>query len=112
MVLDEPQQRPERVGRHRVLAEPLKGVQRVDEQISRFDAEIERLSIAILEHDNKTGRGALQQAARIAEIFECSEVTVRTWIKRFEANGMAGLHDHPRPGRPERGGRRHDLPRE
>ena len=50
--------------------------------------------------------------ARIAGIFECSEVTVRRWIKRFDANGIAGLHDHPRPGRPERGGRRHDLPRE
>jgi uncharacterized protein YPO0396 len=39
----------------------------INEQISRFDAEIERLSIAIIEHDNKTGRGALQQAMKIAE---------------------------------------------
>src|SRR4029453_5937152 len=38
-----------------------------NEQVGRMDAEIERLSIAILEHDNKTGSGALQQDAKIAE---------------------------------------------
>ncbi len=39
----------------------------INEEIKGIDAEIERLSIAILEHDNKTGRGALQQAMRSAE---------------------------------------------
>jgi Putative exonuclease SbcCD, C subunit/P-loop containing region of AAA domain len=39
----------------------------LDEEIRGVDREIERLNIAILEHDNKSGRHALQQAARIAE---------------------------------------------
>src|SRR5262245_31277822 len=39
----------------------------LDEEIRGIDREIERLNIAILEHDNRTGRHALQQAARIAE---------------------------------------------
>src|SRR5262245_54577347 len=39
----------------------------INAEIQRIDAEIERLSIAILEHDNKTGRGALQQALKAAE---------------------------------------------
>lgn len=37
------------------------------EEIRGIDAEAERLSIAILEHDNKTGRHVLQQAAKVAE---------------------------------------------
>jgi transposase len=38
--------------------------------------------------------------ARIAEIFECSEATVRQWLSRFETGGIAGLRDLPRSGRP------------
>jgi len=38
-----------------------------NEEIRGIDAEIERLSLAILEHDSKTGRGVLQQTARTAE---------------------------------------------
>lgn len=37
---------------------------------------------------------------QIAAIFECSEATVRAWIARFEAEGVAGLRDRPRAGRP------------
>ncbi|HEY6259140.1 MAG TPA: SbcC/MukB-like Walker B domain-containing protein [Xanthobacteraceae bacterium] len=39
----------------------------LDEEIRDIDREINRLNIAILEHDNKSGRHALQQIARIAE---------------------------------------------
>src|SRR5262249_21447144 len=39
----------------------------INAEIQGIDAEIERLSMAILEHDNKTGRGALQQALKAAE---------------------------------------------
>ena len=39
----------------------------LDEEIRGIEAEIRRLNIAILEHDNKSGRHALQQMARIAE---------------------------------------------
>jgi transposase len=39
---------------------------------------------------------------QIAQIFECDEATVRQWIERFEAEGVAGLRDHPRSGRPRK----------
>jgi transposase len=38
----------------------------------------------------------------IATIFECDEATVRSWIERFEAEGVAGLRDRPRSGRPRK----------
>lgn len=40
--------------------------------------------------------------ARIAEIFECDAATVRHWLARFEAEGVAGLRDRPRSGRPRK----------
>jgi transposase len=39
---------------------------------------------------------------QIATIFECSEATVRQWLGRFEASGVAGLRDRPRSGRPRK----------
>jgi transposase len=37
---------------------------------------------------------------QIAQIFDCSEATVREWLERFEAEGIQGLRDRPRSGRP------------
>lgn len=39
-------------------------------------------------------------AAQIAAIVRTSEQTVRTWLKRFLAEGVVGLSDRPRPGAP------------
>jgi transposase len=39
-------------------------------------------------------------APTIATIVRRNEQTVRTWIKRFNAEGIAGLYDAPRPGAP------------
>jgi len=39
---------------------------------------------------------------QIAQIFECSEATVRDWLARFEAEGVTGLQDRPRAGRPRK----------
>jgi transposase len=39
-------------------------------------------------------------AAEIAAIVRESEETVRRWLKRFQAEGNAGLCDRPRPGAP------------
>jgi transposase len=39
---------------------------------------------------------------KIADIFECDAASVRTWIERFEAEGVKGLHDRPRSGRPRK----------
>jgi transposase len=45
-------------------------------------------------------------AAEIAGLLECHPATVRRWIGRFNAGGVAGLADRPRAGRPRLGGRR------
>jgi len=37
---------------------------------------------------------------QMARIVREREATVRRWRKRYLAEGMAGLHDAPRPGRP------------
>ena len=37
---------------------------------------------------------------QIAAIFDCDEATVRAWLARFEADGVDGLRDRPRSGRP------------
>jgi DDE superfamily endonuclease/Homeodomain-like domain len=44
--------------------------------------------------------------AQIAGLLGCHPVTVRRWIGRFSAEGMTGLADRPRSGRPRVGGRR------
>jgi len=44
--------------------------------------------------------------AQIAELLGCHLATVRRWISRFNDEGLAGLADRPRPGRPRLGGRR------
>src|SRR6185437_16340287 len=44
--------------------------------------------------------------AQIAELLDCHPGTVRRWIGRFNREGMAGLADRPRCGRPRLGGRR------
>jgi transposase len=38
----------------------------------------------------------------IAEIVRESQATVLRWLKRYMAEGTAGLHDAPRPGAPAR----------
>jgi transposase len=43
--------------------------------------------------------------AQIAGLLECHPATVRRWIGRFNAEGLAGLADRPRCGRPPQGGR-------
>jgi transposase len=44
--------------------------------------------------------------AQIAVLLECHPSTVRRWIGRFNREGVAGLADRPRCGRPRLGGRR------
>ena len=41
--------------------------------------------------------------AQIAELLDCHPATVRRWTGRFNAEGLAGLADRPRPGRPRPG---------
>ncbi len=44
--------------------------------------------------------------AQIAALLDCHPATVRRWISRFNSEGLAGLADRPRSGRPRAGGRR------
>jgi transposase len=44
--------------------------------------------------------------AEIAVLLECHPATVRRWVGRFNREGMAGLADRPRCGRPRLGGTR------
>lgn len=39
-------------------------------------------------------------APEIAAIFHCSLNKVRRWIKRYQREGIDGLYDQPRSGRP------------
>lgn len=39
-------------------------------------------------------------ARQIATIVRESDETVRRWLKRYQAEGLLGLHDAPRPGAP------------
>lgn len=41
---------------------------------------------------------------QIADIFECDPSSVRVWIELFEAEGVKGLHDRPKSGRPPKAG--------
>src|SRR4030067_554111 len=43
-----------------------------------------------------------QSVPEIAQVFQTSCATVRFWIKRFNAEGPAGLYDRPRRGRPRK----------
>jgi transposase len=46
------------------------------------------------------GGGTRAQGSQIAAIVRESEATVLRWLKRYLAEGLEGLHDAPRPGRP------------
>jgi transposase len=41
-------------------------------------------------------------AREISEIVRESDQTVRTWLKRYMAEGIEGLRDAPRPGTPKK----------
>jgi transposase len=43
---------------------------------------------------------------QVAELLDCHPATVRRWVGRFNSEGLAGLADRPRSGRPPLGGRR------
>jgi transposase len=41
-----------------------------------------------------------QSCQQVADLFGEDSRTVQRWVKRFEKDGFAGLHDGPRAGRP------------
>jgi hypothetical protein len=75
--------------------------------------EIERLRADLRGRWRQAARAVMVQlslqglpAAQIAVLLECHPATVRRWIGRFNSEGLAGLADRPRCGRPPLGGRR------
>jgi hypothetical protein len=42
--------------------------------------------------------------AEIADLLDYQPATVRRWLHRYSVDGIGGLPDRPRPGRPRRGG--------
>jgi hypothetical protein len=42
--------------------------------------------------------------AEIADLLDYHPATVRRWLHRYTTDGVAGLPDRPRPGRPRLGG--------
>ena len=75
--------------------------------------EIERLRADLRGRWRQAARAAMVllslhglSAAQIAMLLDCHPATVRRWIGRFNTDGMAGLADRPRCGRPRLGDRR------
>jgi transposase len=75
--------------------------------------EIERLRAVLQGRWRPAGRAVMVllslhglSPAQIAGLLECHPATVRRWIGRFNAEGLAGLADRPRCGRPPLGGKR------
>jgi hypothetical protein len=47
---------------------------------------------------------------RIASLFEVSPATVRFWLRKFEKEGIGGLYDADRSGRPLKGYTHYNVP--
>ena len=76
-------------------------------------SEIEQLRAALQGRWRQAARAVMVllslhelTAAQIAALLECHPSTVRRWIGRFNDEGLAGLADRPRSGRPRLGGGR------
>jgi transposase len=76
-------------------------------------SEIEQLRADLRSRWRQAARGVMvllslngSPAAQVAELLEVHPATVRRWIGRFNSDGLAGLADRPRCGRPPLGGRR------
>jgi len=77
------------------------------------DSEVERLRAELRGPWRQAARAVMVllslhelTAAQIAGLLECHPGTARRWIARFNDEGLAGLADRPRSGRPRLGGRR------
>jgi transposase len=77
------------------------------------DEEMERLRAALRGRWRQAERAVMVllslqglSPAQVAGLLECHPATVRRWIGRFNGEGLAGLADRPRCGRPPLGGRR------
>ena len=82
-------------------------MERVRELSEAERQELERLSRARTEAAQLVRRARMvlgvsqgQRVSQVAHAQAVSETAVRTWVQRFNAEGIAGLVDRPRAGRP------------
>ena len=76
-----------------LTAEEQSAIEKLARSRTASARDVERAHIILL-----ASRGTRVPA--IAKELELTEITVRTWLKRFNAAGLAGLQDQPRSGRP------------
>jgi transposase-like protein len=62
-------------------------------QYTRPHREVARAKIVLLSAEGRT-------AAEIAERLDCTDKSVHKWRRRFAEEGIAGLDERPRTGRP------------
>jgi transposase len=76
-----------------LTAEEAEAVKRLVHSRTEPAGQVERAKIVWLSHEGKL-------VPAIAEELHLSAATVRTWLKRFNAQGLPGLEDAARSGRP------------
>ena len=76
-----------------LTAEERSAIEKLARSRTASAREVERAQIILL-----ASRG--ERVPAIARDLDMTEITVRTWLKRFNAAGLAGLQDRPRCGRP------------
>jgi transposase len=80
--------------RVRILSdEEVATIQRLAHSRTEPARTVERARIVWLAHQGR-------RVPAIARELRLSPVTVRSWLKRFNRRGVAGLQEAPRPGRP------------
>jgi transposase len=72
--------------------EPIEQLQRL-RRLKSHRAIATRLQVIVLAHQGHT-------APRIAAATGLSRRPVQEWVRRYHAQGIAGLWDRPRPGQP------------
>jgi transposase len=77
----------------KLTAEEQTAVDKLSRSRTAPTREVERARIILLA---STG----MRVPAIAQELGVTEITVRTWLKRFNDTGLAGLQDRPRSGRP------------
>ncbi len=77
----------------KLTAEEAEAVKRLAHSRTEPARRVERAKIVWLSHEGK-------RVPAIAEELHLDAVTVRAWLKRFNAQGLPGLEDAARAGRP------------
>ena len=76
-----------------LTANEREAVQRLANSRTEPARSVERARIVWYAHQGR-------RVTAIAQLLNISKATVRFWLKRFNAQGVAGLADEPRAGRP------------